>query len=58
MTKILGGDPSKTLVGGKIKCKRQTDFSMTFIASLAAEQITKGLNTGDIYGVIEIDGQG
>ena len=55
LTKILGGDPSKTLVGGKTS--KTANSLVDLIASLAAEQITKGLNTGDIYGVIEVDGK-
>ena len=55
LTKILGGDSSKTLVGGKTS--RTANSLVDLVASLAAEQITKGLNTGDIYGVIEVDGK-
>ena len=42
----MGGKTSKT-----------ANSLVDLIASLAAEQITKGLNTGDIYGVIEVDGK-
>jgi hypothetical protein len=55
LTKILGGDPSKTLVGGKTS--KTANSLVDLVASLAAEDITKGLNTGDIYGVIEVDGK-
>lgn len=55
LTKILGGDPSKTLVGGKTS--KTANSLIDLIASIAAEQITKGLNTGDIYAVIEVDGK-
>jgi len=55
LTKILGGDIYKTLVGGKTS--KTANSLVDLIASLAAEDITKGLNTGDIYGVIEVDGK-
>ena len=55
LTKILGGDPSKTLVGGKTS--KTANSLVDLLASLAAEDITKGLNTGDIYAVIEVDGK-
>ena len=55
LTKILGGDLSKTLVGGKTS--KTANSLVDLVASLAAEDITKGLNTGDIYGVIEVDGK-
>tara|TARA_R110001592_G_scaffold115086_1_gene315327 strand:- start:386 stop:9019 length:8634 start_codon:yes stop_codon:yes gene_type:complete len=55
LTKILLGDPSKTLVGGKTS--KTANSLVDLVALIAAESITKGLNTGDVYAVIEVDGK-
>jgi len=52
--KFLNGDMSKGLgVGSTPKSQSLVDL----VAKVSAEQLTKGLNTGDIYGVIEINGE-
>ena len=52
--KFLNGDTSKGLgVGVTAKSQSLVDL----VAKVSAEQLTKGLNTGDIYGVIEINGE-
>jgi hypothetical protein len=52
--KFLNGDITKGLgVGVTEKSQSLVDL----IANVSAEQLTKGLNVGDIYGVIEIDGE-
>lgn len=52
--KFLNGDISKGLgVGVTDKSQSLVDL----IAKVSAEELTKGLNVGDIYGVIEINGE-
>jgi hypothetical protein len=52
--KFLNGDTSKGLgVGVTAKSQSLVDL----IANVSAEQLTKGLSTGDVYGVIEINGE-
>lgn len=52
--KFLNGDTSKGLgVGVTPKSQSLVDL----VANVSAEQLTKGLSTGDIYGVIEINGE-
>ena len=52
--KFLNGDTSKGLgVGVTPKSQSLVDL----IANVSAEQLTKGLSTGDIYGVVEINGE-
>lgn len=51
---FLGGDLSKGLgVGNTAKSQALVDL----IAKVAAEKLTKGLSTGDIYAVIEINSE-
>lgn len=52
--KFLNGDITKGLgVGVTVNSQSLVDL----IANVSAEELTKGLNVGDIYGVIEIDGE-
>jgi hypothetical protein len=51
---FLDGDKSKVLtVGNTDKSQSLVDL----VAKVSAEKLTKGLKTGDIYAVIEIDGK-
>lgn len=52
--KFLNGDESKGLGVGKTE---KSQSLIDLIATTSAEKLTKGLNTGDIYAVIEIDGK-
>tara|TARA_B110000211_G_scaffold132309_1_gene151826 strand:- start:9595 stop:17943 length:8349 start_codon:yes stop_codon:yes gene_type:complete len=54
IAEFLGGDASKGIA------KNKTILSQSFVdlfATIAAEDLTKGLNIGDIYGVIEINSE-
>ena len=51
---FLDGDKNKGLGVGKTE---KSQSLIDLIAKTSAEKITKGLNTGDIYAVIEIDGK-
>jgi hypothetical protein len=51
---LLGGDKSKGL-GAGVTPKSQSLVDL--VAKVAAEQVTKGLKVGDIYAVIEVDGE-
>ena len=52
--KFLNGDESKGLGVGKTE---KSQSLIDLIATTSAEKLTKGLNTGDVYAVIEIDGK-
>lgn len=52
--KFLDGDESKGLGVGKTE---KSQSLIDLIATTSAEKLTKGLNTGDVYAVIEIDGK-
>ena len=51
---FLDGDKNKGLGVGKTE---KSQSLIDLIAKTSAEKITKGLNTGDVYAVIEIDGK-
>ena len=60
INEFIGGDPSRkvgvgetVLKGGK---KGQQSF-VNLMAKLVAEKLTKGLSVGDVYAVIEVDGE-
>jgi len=54
VVQFLGGDPSKS-VGATKTPKSQSLVDL--VAGVAAEKLTKGLKTGDVYAVIEVDGE-
>jgi len=49
--KLLGGNPSKKLGKGRTKLSQSLG---DLVAGIAAEQLTKGLSVGDVYGIIEV----
>ena len=51
---LLGGDSSKKL--GKDKTKNSESLT-DLIAGVASEKLTKGLNVGDVYAIIEVNGE-
>jgi hypothetical protein len=51
---FLDGDKNKGLGVGKTE---KSQSLIDLIAKTSAEKLTKGLNTGDVYAVIEIDGK-
>lgn len=51
---LLGGDNTKKL--GKDKTKASESLA-DLIAGVASESLTKGLNVGDVYAIIEVDGE-
>ena len=51
---LLGGDTTKKLGVGNTKLSQSLG---DLIAGVAAEQLTKGLSVGDVYGVIEVNGE-
>ena len=51
---FLNGDTNKTLAK---KTSATANGLVDLIARIAAEQLTKGLNVGDVYAVIEINGE-
>jgi len=54
VVQFLGGDPNKSVGATKTpKSQRLVDL----VAGVAAEKLTKGLKTGDVYAVIEVDGE-
>ena len=54
VVQFLGGDPNKSVgVGNTPKSQSLVDL----VAGVAAEKLTKGLKTGDVYAVIEVDGE-
>ena len=60
INEFIGGDPSRkvgvgetVLKGGK---KGQQSF-VNLMSKLVAEKLTKGLSVGDVYAVIEVDGE-
>ena len=55
---FLGGDKNKGLVALTTKENKNKNQSLSdLISGVAAEQLTKGLNVGDVYAVIEVDGE-
>lgn len=55
---FLGGDKNKGLVALTTKENKSKNQSLSdLISGVAAEQLTKGLNVGDVYAVIEVDGE-
>lgn len=55
---FLGGDKNKGLVALTTKENKSKNQSLSdLISGVASEQLTKGLNVGDIYAVIEVDGE-
>ncbi len=52
--KFLNGDTSKGIGVGKTP---KSQSLVDLVAQVSAEKLTKGLNTGDVYAVIEIDGK-
>ena len=54
VVQFLGGDPNKSVGATKTpKSQRLVDL----VAGVAAEKLTKGLSVGDVYAVIEVDGE-
>ena len=54
VVQFLGGDPNKSVgVGNTPKSQSLVDL----VAGVAAEKLTKGLSVGDVYAVIEVDGE-
>lgn len=51
---LLGGDNTKKL--GKDKTKTSESLA-DLIAGVASENLTKGLNVGDVYAIIEVNGE-
>jgi hypothetical protein len=55
---FLGGDKNKGLVVNVTKDNKSKNQSLSdLISGVASEQLTKGLSVGDIYAVIEVDGE-
>ena len=54
VVQFLGGDPNKS-VGATKTPKSQSLVDL--VAGVASEKLTKGLKTGDVYAVIEVDGE-
>ena len=55
---FLGGDKNKGLVALTTKDNKTKNQSLSdLISGVAAEQLTKGLSVGDVYAVIEVDGE-
>lgn len=55
---FLGGDKNKGLVALTNKENKSKNQSLSdLISGVASEQLTKGLNVGDVYAVIEVDGE-
>lgn len=51
---LLGGDPNKNLAKGSTKLSQSLG---DLVAGVAAEQLTKGLSVGDVYGIIEVNSE-
>lgn len=51
---LLGGDTNKRLGKGKTKIAQSLG---DLVAGVAAEQLTKGLSVGDVYGIIEVNSE-
>ena len=54
VVQFLGGDPNKSVGVGKTP---KSQSLVDLVAGVAAEKLTKGLKTGDVYAVIEVDGE-
>jgi len=51
---LLGGDTNKKLGVGNTELSQSLG---DLVANVAAEQLTKGLSVGDVYGIIEVNGE-
>ncbi len=51
---LLGGEPNKNLAKGSTKLSQSLG---DLVARVAAEQLTKGLSVGDVYGIIEVNSE-
>jgi len=51
---FLGGRPDRTLAK---KTTATAQGLIDLIANVAAEQLTKGLDIGDVYGIVEVNGE-
>ncbi len=51
---FLGGRPDRTLAK---KTTTTAQGLIDLIANVAAEQLTKGLDIGDVYGIVEVNGE-
>lgn len=55
---FLGGDANKGIVSKVTSQNKSRNQSLSdLIAGIASEQLTKGLNVGDVYAVIEVSGE-
>ena len=54
VVQFLGGNPNKSV--GATKTPKSHSL-VDLVAGVAAEKLTKGLKTGDVYAVIEVDGE-
>ena len=60
IAKFLGGDVTRSVAKGNTTLKGGKPGSQALVelvAKMAAEKLTKGLNTGDVYAVIEVNGE-
>ena len=55
IAKFLGGDIKRSVTKGETKFGSQSLVDL--IARIAAEKLTKGLNVGDVYAVIEVNNE-
>ena len=51
---LIGGDVTKNLAKGNTKLSQSLG---DLVAGVAAEQLTKGLSVGDVYGIIEVNSE-
>ena len=59
IAEFLGGDKSRSVGKGKtelVSGKPGSQALVELVAQVAAERLTKGLKTGDVYAVIEVNG--
>ena len=54
IVEFLGGDKNKSVGVGKSK---KSQALVDLVSGVASEQLTKGLSSGDIYAVIEVNGE-
>ena len=55
ISKFIGGDEARSVGVNKSKVVGGTQGFTDLLATLVAEKLTKGLNIGDVYAVIEVD---
>ena len=57
IAKFIGGDEARPVGVNTSKIVSGTQGLTDLLATLVAEKLTKGLNIGDVYAVIEVDGK-